>query len=190
MRGFRRLNTKGLQMDKKKSLLLLTAAAAGAAIYNIWKPVKSKLPVIENFDVDRYLGTWYEIARLDFFWEKGLKNVTADYLKNEDGKIKVINQGVDIKSEKFKQSKGKAKFGSTEYRGDLLVSFFGPIYSGYNIMHIEGDYEYALVFGDNLDYLWILSRTKTIPEEIKQKYLDYAQRAGYDIDNLVWTIQE
>src|SRR5690606_9961166 len=85
-------------MDKKKSLLALTAVAAGAVIYNIWKPIKSNLPVIRDFDIDRYLGKWYEIARIDFYWEKGLKNVTAEYSKNEDGSIRVNNQGVKIKN--------------------------------------------------------------------------------------------
>lgn len=177
-------------MDKKKSLFLLTAAAAGAVIYNIWKPVKSNLPVITDFDINRYLGTWYEIARLDFFWEKGLKNVTALYSLQEDGNIKVQNSGVRIKDNKPKQSIGKAKFQQAPHIGSLKVSFFGLFYSGYHIMHIAGDYEYALVFGDNLDYLWILSRTKDIPEDIKNKYLHYAQQAGYDIEKLTWTLQE
>ena len=177
-------------MDKKKSLFLLTAAAAGTVIYNIWKPVKSNLPVIKDFELEKYLGEWFEIARLDFFWEKGLKNVTANYSLNEDGSIKVINSGVKIKDNKLKQSIGKAKFQGQPNEGALKVSFFGPFYSGYNIMHIGGDYEYALIFGENLDYLWILSRTKTLPAELQAKYLEYARSAGYDVDALVWTIQE
>ncbi|MBD1428422.1 MULTISPECIES: lipocalin family protein [Sphingobacterium] len=177
-------------MDKKKSLLLLTAAAAGTVIYNIWKPVKSTLPVIKDFELEKYLGEWYEIARLDFFWEKGLKNVKANYSLNEDGSIKVINSGVKIKDNKLKQSVGKAKFLGEPNEGALKVSFFGPFYSGYNIMHIGGNYEYALVFGENLDYMWILSRTKTITPELQAKYLEYARTAGYAVEELVWTIQE
>lgn len=177
-------------MDKKKSLLLLTAAAAGTVIYNIWKPVKSDLPVITDFELNKYLGTWFEIARIDFFWEKGLKNVKANYSLNEDGTIKVENTGVRIKDNKLKQSIGKAKPQANLNEGALKVSFFGPFYAGYNIMHISDDYAYALVFGDNLDYLWILSRTKEIPEDIKSMYLNYAQEAGYDISKFTWTIQE
>lgn len=177
-------------MDKKKSLLLLTAAAAGTVIYNIWKPVKSTLPVIKDFELEKYLGEWYEIARLDFFWEKGLKNVKANYSLNEDASIKVINSGVKIKDNKLKQSVGKAKFLGEPNEGALKVSFFGPFYSGYNIMHIGGNYEYALVFGENLDYMWILSRTKTITPELQAKYLEYARTAGYAVEELVWTIQE
>lgn len=177
-------------MDKKKSLFLVTAAAAGAVIYNIWKPVKSDLPVIQDFDSQKYLGEWYEIARLDFFWEKGLKNVKANYSLNDDGSIKVINSGVKIKDEKPKKSVGKAQFVGLTTEGALKVSFFGPFYSGYNIMHIGGDYEYALVFGENLDYMWILSRTKTITPELQNKYLEYAKSAGYNTEELVWTIQD
>jgi len=177
-------------MDKKKSLLLLTAVAAGSVIYNIWKPVKSDLPVIQDFDLEKYLGKWYEIARMDFFWEKGLKNVTAEYTKNEDGTIRVNNQGVKIKNNKPTQSLGKAKMASEPNEGALHVSFFGPFYSGYNIMHLDADYQHALVFGQNLDYMWILSRQKSIPEDVKTMYLDYAQKSGYRIQDLVWTIQE
>ena len=177
-------------MDKKKSLLLLTAAAAGTVIYNIWKPVRSNLPVIKNLELDKYLGEWYEVARLDFFWEKGLKNVKANYSLEEDDTLKVVNSGVRIKDNKTKKSIGKAKFQGNRHEGALKVSFFGPFYSGYNIMHIAGDYEYALVFGENLDYMWILSRTKSISLEYKTKYLAYAKSAGYDIDAIVWTIQE
>ncbi|HMR20370.1 MAG TPA: lipocalin family protein [Sphingobacterium sp.] len=177
-------------MDKKKSLLALTAVAAGTVIYNIWKPVKSNLPVIQDFDLNQFLGKWYEIARIDFFWEKGLKNVTAEYSKNEDGTIRVNNQGTKIKNNKAKQSIGKAKLATAPHVGALRVSFFGPIYSGYNIMHVSEDYQYALVFGDNLDYMWILSRHKTIPYSIKKIYLDYAEKSGYQLDKIVWTIQE
>lgn len=177
-------------MDKKKSLLLLAGAAAGAVVYNIWKPVKSNLPVIQNFDVERYMGLWYEIARLDFYWEKNLKNVTAEYSLNSDGSLKVVNTGINIKTQKTKQSVGKAKFAAAKNEGALKVSFFGPFYSGYHIMHIDENYEHALVFGDNLDYMWILSRTKTINADVRDKYLGYAEQSGYALKDLVWTFQE
>lgn len=177
-------------MNKKNSLLLLVGAAAGAVVYNIWKPVKSNLPVIQDFELDRYIGLWYEIARLDFYWEKGLKNVTAEYSLNDDGTIKVTNSGINMRTGKLKCSIGKVKAASQKNLGALRVSFFVPFYSGYHIMHIDDNYQYALVFGDNLDYMWILSRTKFIPHEIKQKYLDYARKSGYSIKDLVWTVQD
>ena len=176
-------------MDRKKSLLLLTAVAVGTTLYNVLKPVKSDVAVVQGFDKEQYLGKWYEIARLDFYWEKGLKNVTATYSLNDDGSIRVNNQGYHTVKEKNKQSVGKARFIRGEEEGALKVSFFGPFYSGYNVVMVD-DYQYALVFGENLDYLWILSREKTISEDIKQRYLDYAKQSGYAVENLVWTIQD
>jgi len=177
-------------MDRKKSLLLLAAVAAGTTLYNLLKPVKSNVAVVQGFQKDKYLGEWYEIARIDFYWEKNLKNVIASYKLNDDGSIRVNNQGYDMVKEKYKQSVGKATFVRSEEEGALKVSFFGPFYSGYNVVMVDDDYRYALVFGENLDYMWILSRDKTIPEDIKQKYLSYAKRSGYATDKLVWTIQE
>ncbi|GHE23267.1 lipocalin family protein [Sphingobacterium griseoflavum] len=174
-------------MDRKKSLLLLTAVAAGTTLYNLLKPIKSSVPVVQGFKKDRYLGEWYEIARLDFFWEKNLKNVTATYSLQADGRIRVLNQGYDYVKQKHKKSRGKAVFVRNEDEGALKVSFFGPFYAGYNVVMLDEDYQYALVFGQNLDYMWILSREKNIPEEVKQQYLDYASTCGYSIDKLVWT---
>lgn len=174
-------------IDRKKSLLLLTAVAAGTTIYNLLKPVRSDVPVVQGFNKDRYLGEWYEIARLDFFWEKNLKNVLASYSLNEDGSIKVHNQGYDTVKEKYKQNTGKAQFIRNEDEGALKVSFFGPFYSGYNVVMIDAEYNYALIFGQNLDYMWLLSREKTMPEDIKAKYIDYAKKCGYAVEKLVWT---
>lgn len=177
-------------MDKKKSLLLLSAVAVGTTVYQLLKPIRSTVPVVQGFVPDKYLGIWHEIARLDFFWEKNMKNVTATYTLNDDGSIRVDNKGYDMVKEKNKQNIGKAKFVRNTDEGALKVSFFGPFYSGYNIVRVDNDYDTALVFGENLDYLWILSRTKTIPEDIKKQYLDYAKKSGYAIDKLVWTAQD
>lgn len=146
--------------------------------------------MVSDFDLESYLGTWHEIARMDFFWEKNLKNVTATYSMREDGLIRVDNQGFDTQKNKLKQSIGKANFVGEATEGALKVSFFGPFYAGYNVVMLDGGYQAALVFGANLDYMWILSREKTLPDPIKVKYLDYAKRSGYDIDKLVWTEQD
>ncbi|TYP97817.1 apolipoprotein D and lipocalin family protein [Sphingobacterium allocomposti] len=177
-------------MDKKKSLLLLTAVAAGTTLYNVLKPIRSNVSVVQGFEKDRYLGEWYEIARLDFRWERNLKNVIASYSLNDDGTIQVHNQGYDIAKAKYRQSTGKVKFVRGEDEGALKVSFFGPFYAGYNVVMVEENYQQALVFGQNLDYMWILSRTKDIPPAVKEKYLDYARRSGYAVDKLVWTVQD
>lgn len=141
---------------------------------------------VKGFDKDRYLGKWYEIARIDFRFEKDLNNTTATYSALENGKIRVQNEGYNYKKNKWKKAIGKAKFtGSTDV-AMLKVSFFGPFYAGYNVIKIDKDYQYALVAGKNFDYLWILSRTPVIPENIKEEYLQFAQQAGFDTKRLIW----
>ncbi|WP_231425216.1 lipocalin family protein [Pedobacter sp. Leaf250] len=142
---------------------------------------------VKPFQKDKYLGTWFEIARMDFKFEKDLNNVTATYSLNEDGTIKVDNKGYNVVKKEWKQSIGKAKFVNENTEARLKVSFFGPFYAGYNVIEIDKDYQYALVVGNNLDYLWILSRTKTIPESVKQAYLKKAEGLGYKTAKLVWT---
>jgi apolipoprotein D and lipocalin family protein len=145
---------------------------------------------IQPFDQAKYLGTWYEIARFDFKFEKNLDNVTATYSLNEDGSIKVDNKGHDYVNDKWKQSTGKAKFVGANNIARLKVSFFGPFYAGYNVIALDDQYRYALIAGNNLDYLWILSREKTIPETVKADYLQKATSLGYDTSRLVWTKQD
>ncbi len=176
-------------MNKKQSLLIVSATAVAALIYNACSAVKSTVDVVEPFDKDKYLGKWYEIARLDFKWEKNLSQVTAEYALQKDGSILVVNRGFHYVKEKWKESIGKAKFLNEENKAALKVSFFGPFYSGYNVVKIDKDYKYALVFGENLKYMWILSREKTIPEQIKADYLAYAKASGYHTEALVWTKQ-
>ncbi|MEO7046834.1 MAG: lipocalin family protein [Ferruginibacter sp.] len=145
---------------------------------------------VKPFDKEKYLGKWYEIARLDFKFERGLNNTTAEYSLNKNGTIRVDNRGYNIKKEKWKQSIGKAKFVGEENVAMLKVSFFGPFYAGYNVIAIDPDYKYALVAGKNLKYLWILSRAVTIPAEIKTKYLEIAKGIGYDTSKLLWVEQD
>lgn len=173
----------------KKRYVVGTLALLGAGfILNSCasRTIPEKAVAVTNFDKNKYLGKWYEIARLDFKFEKGLNNTTAEYAMREDGKIKVTNKGYDYDKDKWKQSEGKAKFVGDDSIAMLKVSFFGPFYAGYNVLAIDKDYKYALVSGDSLDYLWILSREKTIPENIKKDYLKQAQEIGYNTSNLLW----
>lgn len=149
---------------------------------------KIEKEVVSNFDVNRYTGSWYEIARYDFFWEKNMSDVMTIYSFNPDGTIHVVNSGYDTKESSYKESVGKAKFVSCSDKGALKVSFFGPFYSAYNIVELDPDYQYALVAGKNRKLLWILSRTPTIPEDVKEKYLKTAMDMGYDLEDLVWTV--
>lgn len=142
---------------------------------------------VKPFDADRYLGTWYEIARMDFRFEKNLDNVTARYTRKENGGIEVRNRGRDTTTGKWKQSVGKARQLRNTGAGRLKVSFFGPFYSGYNVVAIDPEYRHALIAGDNLKYMWILSRTPEIPVAVRSSYLNEAHRIGYDTTTLVWT---
>jgi apolipoprotein D and lipocalin family protein len=148
--------------------------------------IPRNIKAIENFKKDRYLGKWFEIARFDFRFEKDLNNTTAEYSLNSNGSIKVVNRGFNFKTKKWEEVSGKAKFVNNESVGMLKVSFFGPFYGGYNVIAIDPEYKYALVAGQSLDYLWILSREKNIPEDIKSAYLDKALNYGFDIGKLVW----
>jgi apolipoprotein D and lipocalin family protein len=145
---------------------------------------------VRPFDKERYLGKWYEMARFDYRFERDLNNVTATYSLNDNGMIRVDNKGYNVKEGKWKQSIGKATFAGRSDEGRLKVSFFGPFYSGYNVLAVDEHYRYALVAGRNLDYLWILSREKSIPELVKEEYLKMAQELGYDTNKLVWVAHD
>lgn len=179
-----------LQKEHLRKIALpgLLLLGAGALLYT-FRSVKipSHVHLLENFDVEKYTGEWYEIARFDFKHERHMKNVTANYTLQEDGSIEVINRGYHTKDEEWKEAKGKAMPNGKPGQSALKVSFFGPFYSGYNVVKISGDYKHALVFGESRDYIWILSRTPQIPAATKKKFLEYAIEAGYDLERLVWT---
>lgn len=143
-------------------------------------------PVVKNFELEKYLGKWYEIARFDFYFEKNLDNTTAQYSLNEDGTVRVVNRGYNYAKKKWKEAVGKAKFAGDRTEADLKVSFFGPFYGAYRVIALDPAYQYALVAGKNKDYLWILSRHTTIPPEIKASYLKIAEEAGFDTSKLIW----
>lgn len=173
-------------MKNKYIAPVLLGVGIAFLLYSCGSTIPEKATAVNNFDKAKYLGKWYEIARLDFKYEKGLNNVTAEYSLNDNGTIKVDNKGYEVEKEKWKQSIGKAKFVEKENIGMLKVSFFGPFYSGYNVIAVDQDYKYALVAGESLKYMWILSRETTIPENIKTAYLKKAQEIGYKTSDLVW----
>jgi len=169
-------------MKKISSLLMFTALVA---LLNSCSSIPKGAKAVEPFEADRYLGKWYEIARLDFKFEKGLNNTTANYSINPNGTIKVLNRGYDYGAQEWKEAIGKAKV-LQEGKAMLKVSFFGPFYAGYNVLALDSEYKYALVAGESLKYLWILSREKTIPAEIKTNYLNIAGNLGYSTSDLIW----
>ncbi len=179
-------------MQKKQLVKGLVLVALGAAITAIIKQrtIPRGVKAITGFDKNRYLGRWYEIARFDFYFEKHLSRVSARYTARDDGSIQVINRGFDYRNYKWKQSIGKAKFIADEQTGRLGVSFFGPFYAGYNIIAIDPAYQYALVCGKNRNYLWLLSRQKTMPAAVKESYLRIARDLGFPVSRLTWTQQD
>jgi apolipoprotein D and lipocalin family protein len=150
------------------------------------RSIPKGVEAVKNFDKERYLGKWYEIARIDFKYEKDLNNTTAEYSPMSNGKIKVVNKGYNYKKKKWETATGKAKFVGDENTAMLKVSFFGPFYAGYNVIKIDTAFHYALVAGDKFKYLWILSRTPTIPDDVRNDYLQFATQVGFDTDRLTW----
>ena len=144
---------------------------------------------VRPFDLERYLGLWYEIARMDFRFERGLSRVTARYSLAGKGVIRVENRGYDEGRDKWKESIGKAKAAGDPSEARLKVSFFGPFYSGYNVLALDPDYRYALVAGNDTRYLWLLSREPAMPAAVRERYLEMARGLGYDTERLVWTKQ-
>ena len=173
-------------MKNKTIVLSLIAASAALIAFGSFTNKNIVVDAVKPFDKKKYLGKWFEIARLDYVWEKNLDNVTATYSLREDGKIKVDNKGYNFKKGKWQESIGKARTVSDTTEGKLEVSFFGPFYAAYNVVELSHDYTYALVVGKDTDYLWILSREKTIPEDVKTSFLTKAVSLGDNIENLIW----
>jgi apolipoprotein D and lipocalin family protein len=146
---------------------------------------------VDDFMVEKYLGKWYEIARLDHSFERGLSRVTAEYSLRDDGGVKVLNRGFVAEEGKWKEAEGKAFFVNEPTQGYLKVSFFGPFYGSYIIMELdEKDYQYSLVCGPKKSYLWILSRTPKLQEEVKIALIAKAKAAGFETDKLIVVEQE
>jgi len=145
------------------------------------------LKAVDGFEVDRYLGTWYEIARLDHRFERGLEKISATYTLREDGGVDVLNKGWDVKTGEWSQAQGKAYFVEQPDKGKLKVSFFGPFYGGYNIIELDKqNYAYSMVTGPDRSYFWILSRTPQLPEAELQALLKRAKSLGFATDQLIF----
>ncbi|MDH3990285.1 MAG: lipocalin family protein [Gammaproteobacteria bacterium] len=146
--------------------------------------------VVSDFELNRYLGTWYEIARLDHRFERGLSRVTANYSMRDDGGVSVVNRGYQISSEEWEEATGKAYFVGAPDIGQLKVSFFGPFYGGYNIMELDkDDYQYALVAGPDRSYLWILARSPKLDQETLDALVNIAKNANFPIEELIYVDQ-
>ncbi|MFC1542401.1 lipocalin family protein [Pseudomonadota bacterium] len=142
---------------------------------------------VENFELNRYLGKWYEIARLDHSFERELTEVTAQYSLREDGGVKVVNRGFNEAKGEWSEAIGKAYFVEEPDRSHLKVSFFGPFYGAYVIFELDPDYQYSFVAGPDRDYLWLLSRTPQVPDTVMKRFLERAKALGFDTEQLIFS---
>lgn len=160
------------------ALLLLMSACTG---------IPEGISPVTGFELNRYLGTWYEIARLDHSFERGLSDIRAEYSLRIDGGVKVVNSGFDAEQGERHGAEGKAYFVDKPDIGRLEVSFFGPFYGAYNIIALDkADYRYVMITGANRDYLWILARGPTLDDQTLQQLLDQAKNMGFATEKLIF----
>ncbi|TKB48421.1 lipocalin [Ferrimonas sediminicola] len=140
---------------------------------------------VRSFELERYLGTWYEVARLDHSFERGLRDVTADYSMREDGGIHVINRGVREDTGEVSEAIGRAYPVGQPSVAHLKVSFFGPFFGAYVVFELDAEYRYAFVSGPNRDYLWLLARTPQVSEAVMTRFRQRATELGFRLDGLI-----
>ncbi|MCI5180250.1 MAG: lipocalin [Candidatus Electrothrix sp. AW5] len=170
----------------KKILLFATTLCLGGCL----GMPKSVTP-INNFQLNRYLGKWYEIARLDHSFERGMEQVTAEYVLREDGGVAVTNRGFLTAENKWKEATGKAFFVEEPTTGYLKVSFFGPFYGSYVIFELDREnYQYAFVSGPDTSYLWLLSRTPTVDQKLLDRFVAQAKELGFATEELIYVPQK
>jgi apolipoprotein D and lipocalin family protein len=145
---------------------------------------------VNDFDLNRYLGQWHEIARLDHSFERGLEQVTASYSQRDDGGVRVINRGYSTIDDEWRDAEGKAYFMNEPTEGYLKVSFFGPFYGSYVIFELDQDYQYAFIAGANTDYLWLLARQPTVGPKLIAHFEQRAQALGFDTEKLIYPRQK
>ena len=173
-------------MNLFRILVLLTSLLLSACM-----GVPDNVKVVQSVNASQYLGTWYEIARLDQSFERGLEKISATYSLKADGGIKVLNRGFNVAKKEWKEAEGKAYFvdapnADKTNTGKLKVSFFGPFYGAYNIIALDANYQHVMICGPDKTYLWILSRTPQLAEPIKQALVAKAKALGFATDKLIY----
>ena len=148
--------------------------------------IPSGLVPVQSLDLDQYLGKWYEIARLDHSFERGMHKVTAQYTLLDDGTIQVINRGYLVEEKRWKQAEGRAKFATTPDQGHLKVSFWGPFYSSYVILYVDDLYQHAMICGPTKEYFWLLAREPVMEDEQRRRLVEKAASMGFEVDNLIY----
>jgi apolipoprotein D and lipocalin family protein len=174
-----------MRLNTDKSSLINVCLSALALMLGGCTSIPSGLTPVTGFEADRYLGKWYEIARLDHVFERGLDHVTADYTKRPDGAIAVLNRGYDPIKRRWREAKGVARFRGEPTVGSLKVTFFWPFRGGYHVITLDPDYRWALVAGPSRKYLWILSREPQLAPDIYDRLVRQAREAGFSTDDLI-----
>lgn len=177
----------------KKSSLIVTGAAvlaAGAVVgWYMRKTIPRKAVAVNPFEIDRFLGKWYEVARLDYKFDRNIMNTSIDFSLKPNGNLRVVKRWYNYYKKRKEITIGMAKFAGPIYEGKMLLSLRKPLYFGYNVIGIDPEYKYALVAGEDLRHLWLLSREHTIPEDIRRAFIHKASLIGYDISKLIWVDQ-
>jgi apolipoprotein D and lipocalin family protein len=169
---------------KKYSIVLLALILSGCL------GMPEGITPVNNFELEKYLGKWYEIARLDHSFERGLDSVTAQYSTRDDGGVKVINRGFNTEENEWSEAEGKSFFVNDKEEGYLKVSFFAPFYGSYVIFELDKEnYQYAFVSGNTTSYLWLLARTPTVSEEVIDKFLNRSRELGFNIEEIIFVNQ-
>jgi len=180
-------------MKKNEKWLIgaVTGVAAAATAIVVYKLLSKDIPdgavAVEPFDMKRYLGQWNEIARLPNSFEKHIQDLTEHYgFGDDEDTFTVITKGYNYKKEKWTTVNGTIKYAGKPDVGKLKVSYFGPFYANYNILALDENYQYAMVSGSGLSYLWLLSRETTMPDDVKIRFLKIANEIGFEIGELEW----
>lgn len=165
-------------------MLLATALLGLAACAKTTPP--ARVTAVSPFSLERYQGQWYEIARLDHRFERGMSDVSAFYAPQANGSVRVINRGYKAEQQRWHEAIGKAYFSAAPSTASLKVSFFGPFYGGYHVAALDPDYRWALVLGPSTDYAWILAREKSLPPDTQAQLVQAAQALGVNTDAFIW----
>jgi len=170
-----------VETEMRKILIVLVLLFTGCV------GIPENVKPVDHFRLEKYLGKWYEIARLDHSFERGLTRVTADYSLRDDGGVRVLNRGYSEKEKTWKEAEGKAYFVQGTDQGYLKVSFFGPFYGSYVVFELDHEnYQYSLVCGPNKSYLWILARNPEIEKDLKDILIAKATTLGFDTSKLIF----
>jgi len=187
----RRNRRPGVGTGMHPGIIVKAALLVASLVLSGCLGMPDKVSPVTEFELQRYLGKWYEIARLDHSFERGLTRVSAEYSLRDDGGVAVINRGYSQEDAQWKQAEGKAYFVNGADEGYLKVSFFGPFYGSYVIFELDQqDYQYAFVSGPDLSYLWLLARKPDLQAAVTDRFVSRAQQLGFDTRQLIFVEQE